>query len=364
MPSSKITIDARKLFDSGIGVVIQNVLRRLPSNWFMHLLVADECGRNWVKELRPNWETTICRAAPYSISEQWEIPARLRDSSLVWTPHYNVPLFSPVRQITTVHDLLPLAHPKLFAGLKKQAYARIFFQAAAWKSEKIICVSEFTASELRRFTGCSTSKIRVIPNGVDDRWFESQPPPESTKKPYFLFIGNVKPHKNLRRLVEAYGRIEREVAERLIIVGKREGFITGDNEVGNLASELGERVEFTGWLEDGCVRSLVAGATALVFPSIYEGFGLPPLEAMAAGCPVLVARAGSLPEVCGEAAIYFDPFNVDELADTLWEFSKLGCREKSTIQERGRAHAAKFSWDRTAAGMKDIFHPYIEMSHE
>jgi glycosyltransferase involved in cell wall biosynthesis len=162
-------------------------------------------------------------------------------------------------------------------------------------------------------------------------------------------VGNIKPYKNLGRLVEAFQKIRDHVPHDLVIVGQREGLITGESpEFFERVRGAGERIHLTGYVSYEELLSLVGNADALIMPSLYEGFGLPPVEAMAAGVPVVVSRAASLPEVCGDAALYFDPLDVDDIADKLIEIASdrvLG----EQLRERGRERSRLFTWKSCSA---------------
>ena len=190
-----------------------------------------------------------------------------------------------------------------------------------------------------------------MPNGVDPEWFDV-PRPAAAERPYFVFVGNVKPHKNLGRLLDAFAALAPEIPHDLLLVGRRRGFLTGDPEIARRAESLGGRVRFTGFVETEELRRTVAGATALVLPSLYEGFGLPALEAMACGRPVLAARAGALPEVCGDAALYCDPRDPGDIAAGLRRLAT-DAELAARLAAAGVAHARRFSWDDTAAGVGD-----------
>jgi len=160
-------------------------------------------------------------------------------------------------------------------------------------------------------------------------------------------VGNVKPHKNLGTLISAFKRIANRVAQDLVIVGKLSGFITSDAAVGQSAAILGDRIRLVGEVDPGLLEQFFIHADALVLPSLYEGFGLPPLEAMACGCPTIVARAGALPEVCGSASLYFNPTDPEELAATLLRVLT-DEHVRLELRRQGSSHAAQFSWDRCA----------------
>lgn len=225
----------------------------------------------------------------------------------------------------------------------KTGYARLFFNAVRRRADAVITISDFTKQELIRLTPASKQPVISIPLGVDQEWFGAASFRRASPDPYLLYVGNVKPHKNLGRLVEAFKRIAADIPHRLIIIGKRDGLITADTSVQKIAATLGDRIAFTGHVDDGKLKEWVANADLLVLPSLYEGFGLPPLEAMAACCPVAVSRIPVLEEVCGDAALYFDPYQVDDIAHqvtTILRDEKL--RER--LRRDGSARARQFTW--------------------
>jgi glycosyltransferase involved in cell wall biosynthesis len=211
----------------------------------------------------------------------------------------------------------------------------------------VICNSRFTADELTRVVGVPASRIEVIHMGVDEGWFAVGEPARPHKKPYFVFVGNVKEHKNVAGLVDAFRRIADKVPHDLVILGKKEGFITGDRKVEGGTAALGGRVKFTGFVDDALLKRYVACADALVLPSFYEGFGFPPLEAMACGCPSIVSDRASLPEICGDAALYCNPDDAGDIAARMIEVATNEAL-RDELREKGLARARRFTWDRCA----------------
>jgi glycosyltransferase involved in cell wall biosynthesis len=353
-----LVVDARKAFDSGIGVVIRGVLNEFGKDG---LSVGVICNSNEQKEklqgLIPEFDYSVARASNYSINEQFAIPLAAR-GDVLWSPHYNVPVGLGIPVVSTVHDLLPLAYPQLFPGLRKQVYARLMFRLCAFKSAAVVCVSEFTARELGRFTGCPARKIRVVPNGVAPRWFGLKRALDPAD-PFFLFVGNLKPHKNLNVLLAAFESVSSRIPHRLVVVGQSEGFITSDHDSVTRLKNT-PRVTFSGAISDEQLDKLMTKASALVVPSIYEGFGLPALEALAAGVPVVASNIPPVKEVCGDDAIYFDPMKTEELAGALLAVSTLSAERRDEISRRGKARAQEFSWERAASAYLRIF---SEMSY-
>ncbi len=347
---SIITVDARMWSVSGIGTYLRNLLPRLVARDSAHQyhLLGDlqELGEErWAP--RPHPRLVECRSPIYSLREQLELWRRTpRDTALFWSPHYNVPVLHRGRLLVTIHDVFHLAMPQYVSRRHQRLYAQMMFGLVRRKGVAILCDSQFTAHELVRLTQVERRKIRVVHLGVHETWF-AEPGPRPYARPYFVFVGNVKPHKNLAALIRAFGSLVERIPHDLVVVGRREGFITGDPRVERLAAALGERVHFTGLLTDAEVHAHVAHAEALLLPSLYEGFGLPALEAMACGCPVIVSHTASLPEVCGEAALYCDPLEAGNIADKM----RLLLREdtlREELIEKGRERARRFQWDRCA----------------
>jgi glycosyltransferase involved in cell wall biosynthesis len=339
------------LSSSGIGTYLSNVLPRLIPLYrgpgIRLIGNADELGRQpWARAGEVG--VVDCRSPIYSIREQLRLPQLIpKDCGLFWSPHFNVPLLYRGPLLVTIHDVLHLAMPQYMQGLHKRLYARALLAAVRSKASAVICNSRFTADELIRLVGVPASRIEVVHMGVDEGWFAVNARPRPHEKPYFVFVGNVKPHKNIAGLVGAFRRIAETVPHDLVIVGKKEGFITGDRKVEGWAAALGGRVKFTGLVEDELLRRYVACADALVLPSFYEGFGLPPLEAMACGCPAIVSDRASLPEVCGDAALYCDPNDVEDIAARMLDVTR-NETTRALLREKGLQRARQFTWDKCA----------------
>jgi glycosyltransferase involved in cell wall biosynthesis len=290
----------------------------------------------------------------YTVRELLEVPLRIpRSADIVWSPNYNAPLVSPGRLVVTIHDTCHLALPELFGGLVKQTYARFMFGNVRRRAHHVICDSEFTAREVENRVGIERSRLSVVYPGASTEW-PAVTPPRIPGRPYILYVGNVKPHKNLGRLLEAFQRLAARIPHDLVIVGKREGFATPDRAVGQDAAALGDRVRFTGEVSDAALRDFYAGSDLLVFPSLYEGFGFSPLEAMAAGIPVAASHAASIPEVCGPAAFYFDPYSVDDMVNVI-EHGLSDEPARAAMRIAGVAVVGRYSWPKAVASMVDVF---------
>lgn len=335
----RITIDARMIESSGIGTFLINILKRIilkKQEWFFYIIGNRNVLNNYQWLNRENVKIINCDVPIYSVKEQFIIPVIVpRDSDLLWVPHFNIPLFYHRKLIVTIHDVFHLAMPKFISGIHKKLYAKIMFNMIKIKADRITTVSNFTKEELKKYLNIDTTNVDVIYSGVDEEWFKIDRKEKVHKAPYILYVGNVKPHKNLITLVKAFLKIKNEIIYDLIIVGKKEGFITGDPQVVEYASSAKDRILFTGFIDKETLKQYYKQAAVFVFPSLYEGFGLPPLEALAAGCPrVLCSNAASIPEVCGDMVEYFNPLDVEALAN---------CIKLPETQSK-RGHEKFFDW--------------------
>ncbi len=362
-----ITIDARWLHTSGIGTYLQNVIpgiiKKFPERNFT--LLGNLKELQLLDCTKSSRVTLIAANSPmYSIREQFDylrlIPS---GTKLYFATHYNIPLFYRRTMLVMVYDVFHLAMPSLVGGLHKRLYARFMFSAVRRKAKSILTISDFTKTELIKYTGKGKQSILPIHLAVDETWYTETKDKSNHPKPYILYVGNIKPHKNLNALVSAFSLISNNIPHDLILVGKKEGFITGDSDVANQAQSLKERMFFTGYVDDQSLRNYFSHAEAFVFPSLYEGFGLPPLEAMAVNCPVLVSNAGPMPEVCGDGALFCDPYDIGDIAEKLLKIltdSKL----RYSLKQKGYEQVRKFSWDSCINETCKIIHEMIEESSD
>jgi glycosyltransferase involved in cell wall biosynthesis len=351
-PAAHLAVDARMVRHSGIGTYLRHLVPRLVAarpHWrFTILGPAEELSAlGWA--VWRNATLVDCRAPIYSVREQLVLPRLVpSDVQLFWTPHYVIPLLLGRRMLVTVQDVFHLAMPHLVGGVVRRAYAHVMFGAVRRRASRVLFTSEFTRGEFTRLAGAPTAGSDVVPLGVDACWGAIERVARDAP-PYVLYAGNVKPHKNVAALVRAFLAMADVVPHELVIVGRTEGMRTADQEVAKLAARSSGRVRVVGEVSDASLLRWMAGADAFAFPSLYEGFGLPPLEAMAAGVPCLVSRSASLPEVCGDAALYCDAHDDRDIAARLVEvLTDEPLRDR--LRERGKERAAKFPWDRCAQG--------------
>ena len=367
-----LTIDARMIGASGVGRYIRSLLPHLADlQGFSLTLLGNEGELNGYGMFNSDRIRIVeCNAKIYSLKEQFELAMKIsRACDLFWSPHYNTPLF-PVRakrRVVTIHDVFHLAFFKMLT-LPQKAYARLMFNASARLSDKIITDSEFSKSEIIRYTGIDTGKLRVVPCGIDRKTFkliEDKDGLQHIKRSYnlpdqfILFLGNLKPHKNLTTLLKAFDILihENAVDCGLVLAGKKEGFISGDSGIHTMienSRNLRERVTLTGYIEDKDVPAIYNLASVFVLPSLYEGFGLPPLEAMACGCPAVVSDIAVIREVCGDAAYYVDPHDAGSMAECLYRVLSDETLRRH-LRQKGAERSKLFSWEDSAGKLLNIF---------
>jgi glycosyltransferase involved in cell wall biosynthesis len=355
-----LAIDLRWIDSSGVGVYIKGIMPGIVESLSDRSIVGiGDLSRleEFAWSRAPNVRLVSCRAGRYSLAEQIQLPLAIPGSAdLFFSPYYSIPLLYRGPLVVTVHDMSHLIVPEIAGDFKKRLYAQTMFRALRKRASVIFTVSNFSKSELLRLT-TGPREDNIIPThlGISAEWYGAAQLPRIHHRPYFIYVGNIKPYKNLGRLVEAFLKIKDRVSQDLVIVGQSEGLITGESaEFFERVRGSGERIRLTGFISHQELLSLVGHAHALIMPSLYEGFGLPPIEAMAAGVPVAVAYAASLPEVCGDAALYFDPLSIDDIALKLVEIAS-DLELRSDLRKRGLDRSRLFSWDqcstKTAEGL-------------
>lgn len=282
----------------------------------------------------------------------WMARDRLDFYHATFTP----PPFSATPLVFTVHCLSSIAHPeyyKRFTAMRLNFLLKRGIRAA----RRILCVSETTRNHVQEVFGIPQEEMRVTYNGVSDR-FSVSPDPQATSQklkaagidePYILYLGKIQKHKNVGRLLEAYRayRAESKAPLKLVVAGREQG---AGEPVDLAISRLGldAHVHRLGYVPDDLVPELYRGASAFVFPSLWEGFGIPLLEAMASGTPVITSSVTSLPEIAGDAALVIDPHSPAEIASALILLEK-DAALRSRLIENGLKRVQRFSWDNCAA---------------
>jgi glycosyltransferase involved in cell wall biosynthesis len=363
----RIGIDARKLHDFGIGTYIRNLLRQLAQldHQTEFVLLCRPEDVPWLASLGENLRPVAETSRNYSIIEQIRIPLALKREgvTLFHAPHYVLPPLVPCRSVVTIHDCIHLMFPQYLPNRLALAYARASIVAAARRATRVLTVSESSKRDILRFVDIKPEKIDVIYNAYDER-FTVEPREEDVDRvreryqlhdEFVLYAGNVKPHKNLERLIEAFHLVRRRGLDHLKLV------LIGD-EISRYAAlrravhrhQLHKYVRFLGYLPEETLAVMYRLAGVFVFPSLYEGFGLPPLEAMASGTPVVTSNVSSLPEVAGDAAVLVDPYDPKAIADGIYQVLT-DDQFRRDLRARGAARARQFSWEQSVRRVREIY---------
>ncbi len=360
----RIGIDCRMMGSSftGIGRYVRELVNnfielndKLPSPHELVLFLSPQNNKDFKNE-NPHIKKVLINAPHYSLKEQtvflWKLWKEHLD--MVHFPHFNVPIFYRRPYVVTVHDLTLSFFPgkKMTGWYQRFAYQRVIKNAVK-KAKKIIAVSKNTKKDIIEELDIPEQKIVVIYNGISENFIFLKDPKITKetlkkfeiKKQFLLYTGVWRNHKNLPNLLKAFKiiREEKGLDLNLVITGKPDPHYP---EVVKLVRELNLQndVIFTGLISEEKLNHLYNAAFIYVFPSLYEGFGLPPLESMKCGTPVAASNIASIPEVCGEEnAIYFDPYNENDIAEKIYMLAKDSSLQASLI-EKGLLHAEKFSW--------------------
>jgi len=358
----QITIDARWL-KGGIGTYTEHLLEGLSKsrNGFEIEAItrpehADVVGQ-WCAKVR------IVDAPIYSMSEQWALPRITVGADLLHVPHFNVPLFHRGQLLVSILDVIHITDPAYKRNLAMQLYARPMLLLAARKANHIVTISEYSKSQIIEHLRVPEQKVTTIRCGVNGqfRCEDREEASDSVQRclgisaPYVLYVGNLKPHKNVPILLQAFSILHsrRALGHRLVIVGddrKSSGALI--EECTRLG--IGEVTTFLRYVPAEVLPKLYSAASVLVMPSRVEGFGLPVLEAMAAGTPVVCSRAASLPEVAGEAAVYFDLSSPEDLASAIENVLNSPDLQKR-LREKGLAQAKRLSWQNSVQKHVEVY---------
>jgi len=361
----RICFDARKIADFGIGQYIQNLLPALlglNETFSLELLIHPHTPDGLVPR-DDRVRTSLLRAKVYSVQEQFSLPwkaSRLRPD-VIHVPHYNIPVLARGPLVATVHDLIHLRFKGQVPSLLARTYPSAMFFLLAKRCRKMIAISECTANDLRMLAGADREKIETIPYGRDERFQPDKEEPcmdipgVGPGQRVLLVVGNCKPHKNVEVVLDAIAGIPSPRDFKLVVAG---GAFPDRSRVGARAvvNKVMEDVVLLGPVPHERLPGLYRRATALAFPSLYEGFGLPPLEAMCSGCPVLASTAASIPEVVGDAVWNLSPTDVSQWREAILEIMSNEARRRK-LKEKGLEQAKRFSWARTA---EETFRVYRE----
>ncbi|MEY3471248.1 MAG: hypothetical protein RLZZ223_598 [Candidatus Parcubacteria bacterium] len=372
----KIGIDARFFGNSGkgLGRYTQKLIEELEKtdHHNQYYIFLNQHNFDEYQPKNPNFHKVLANIPWYSWQEQVLFPKILYryKLDLVHFLHFNIPLLYRKPYFVTIHDLILLEYPTrkasrlnwIMYAIKNFAY-RIVIMNAVYTAKKVITISEYTSQSIIKHFKLSSDKIKMIYEGVDLERFNPLNAKEFefdkyriTPKKYILYVGNVYPHKNIDRLINVFQTLRKNGIDeniKLVLVGKKDYFFDlVINQVRSL--NLEDAVIFPGYVSDEKLISLYEQCLFYVFPSLYEGFGLPPLEAIAMGAPIVISNSTCLPEIFGEHIAYFDPKSDDNMVQVLYDFTV----DKSKREQQKKYHQDilnKYSWSDMAESTKRLY---------
>lgn len=370
--SYTIAIDARKLGDFGIGTYVRSLVSHLAEidSENHYLLLVGAGGRDRLPTLPDNFEPMVQRAPVYSIREQISLSFALarRKVDLYHATHYVLPAVLPFRVVVTIHDIIHLLYPEFLPNRLAFYYAERMLRRAVNRSHRILTPSRNTRDDVCRWFDASEDKIEVVHNGIGDDYLDELPSEAKDRwlrdleleRPYLLFVGNPKPHKNLDRLLKGYARALEltDFPHPLVCVGDR-----GASEAAIMrrAEHLGiaGRVHLLGHLAQEALPAIFQGAAVFLYPTLYEGFGLPVVEAMASGTPVITSNTSALKEVAAGYADLVNPLDVDAIARAIARCVS-DSDHRASLSKLGLRRAQDFRWDRAAHQTLASYHSALD----
>jgi len=375
MPSVKIAIDIRRMTEFGVGTYIRNVVRTLGrlDHENEYFLIGSPARVEEIGALPPNFHSVPLTAPERSLQGYREFRMALKrlECDLVHVPNlFSVPRALPCPYVMTVHDMLEhMARAREQNGFWRSLHFQLTRHVLRGAT-RIFAVSNFTKTEIEKLFEIPADRIEVVYNAIDERFLHGHASAADRELiaqryqvtyPFLLYAGRISPHKNVVRMIEAFSALKTAL-ERDQIYPDLKLIIIGDDLSGNpdlrrtvVRSGVQHDVRFLGFVPIEVLRIFYDEAKIFVFPSLYEGFGLPPLEAMAHGTPVVTSNVSSLPEVVGGAAVLVNPENVFEIMRALHRvLTDQALRDR--LKERGYQQAAKFSWETSVRRILDSYH--------
>jgi glycosyltransferase involved in cell wall biosynthesis len=364
-----IILDARTATDHfpGIGRYVVNLASALKHvSPDLELVLLRDPALTAQRLTLPDLPALDCAVSPFALAQQWRVRSIVRHAraTLYHCAYYLMPYAPGAPSIVTCYDLIPLIYPHYFTATQRLIFRTAHF-LALHTSRVILAISEATKNDLVRFFKVDPRRIVVTPLAADSHF---KPPSRAAidrvrqqhalSDRYVLYFGSNKPHKNVPHLIKAFARLGIKDRADLVIAGQwDERYPQTKDLVEQL--NLKDRVRFIGPVQDDDLPALYGGAEVFVFPSEYEGFGLPVLEAMACGAPVVCSNRSSLPEVAGDAALLCEPQDSEALAHAIEQI--LTDRDlRATLQQRGLARAAQFSWEQTAQRTLNVYQSLLQ----
>jgi glycosyltransferase involved in cell wall biosynthesis len=368
----RVAIDIRCAGDFGVGTYIRNILQGLARSDLStsYVLIGQRRHFELCGALPENFELFEYSAVPGSLRTHIALPLLLDRMrvDLLHMPWFYAPAIVLSKMVITVHDLTTVLQPEVGASQPVQTGRLYFAGRALRRAERVLAVSQASKRDLSHAFGVDEHKIEVIYNAVDDLFLHEPDPSDADAVlarhditgPYVLYAGNIKRQKNLSRLIEAFAVAKTELAGdprfaqlKLLLIGDA---LTEQSDLRRavVRSRVRGDVRFLGFVPQTVLRVFYKRAAAFLFPSLYEGFGLPPLEAMAHGTPVLTSNVSSMPEVFGNAALLVNPENVFDIARGIRQILT-DDELRATLVERGRELVGRFSWQRSAAQVQRVY---------
>lgn len=359
----RLGFDARFYSEAGgLGRYTQELLKELMKQDTInsYFVFVTQTGDKNFQPNSLNFKKVLADIKWYTWREQLQLGQIIKKQKidLMHFPHWNVPFFYRRPFIVTIHDLILLKFPSRqastlgwFKYLIKNFSYRLVLRHAIYGSQKILVPTEFVRQDILKNFSVSPTKIKITGEGVTSLPAVSSSPDLLKKlgvsQPYFLYVGVAYPHKNLEKLVLAFVDFQKKYNSKfqLVLVGKKNFFYQRLEKF--IKKNNFSNIILTDFLPDACLPTLYRQATAYVFPSLYEGFGLPPLEAMSFDVPVVSSNTSCLPEVLGEGAVYFNPQNISELSSALNTISQDTLLRQKLISV-GRDRIKLFSWQNCA----------------
>jgi glycosyltransferase involved in cell wall biosynthesis len=375
MPLLKIAIDVRRMTEFGVGTYIRNVVRTLGrlDRENQYLLIGPPAKVLEIGALPPNFHAVPLTAPERTLQGYREFRTSLQrlNCDLVHIPNlFSIPRALPCRYVMTVHDMLEhMSRAREQNGFWRSLHFQLTKRVLAGTS-RIFAVSNFTRTEIEKLFEIPSDRIEVVYNAIDERFLHGHASVADRELiaqryqvtyPFLLYAGRISAHKNVVRMIEAFSALKTEL-ERDQAYPDLKLIIIGDDLSGNpdlrrtvVRSGVQHDVRFLGFVPIEVLRIFYDEAKIFVFPSLYEGFGLPPLEAMVHGTPVVTSNVSSLPEVVGNAAVLVNPENVFEIMRALHRvLMDQPLRER--MKERGYQQAKKFSWEKSVRRILDAYH--------
>ncbi len=363
-----IAIDARMVGHTGIGQYLTHLLSEFSAaNAPDRFRLIGDPVRLGPFQQGLHAELAPCRAPIYSLQEQWAIPPRTRGAALLHVPHFNIPLRARLPLVVTIHDLIYLLIPQAARHPGVRWYARTMLQAATRRATRIIAVSERTREDLIRVLRVSPERITVIYQGVGVEFVparQSQAVHALRRRlgwtePIILWVSSLKPHKNPGTAIRAFARARQQhrLPHHLVMIGREDPHEPAARQLIR-QHRLETVVHLIGAVNAAELPAWYNAADLLLHPSYYEGFGLPPVEAMACGTPVICSDRGALPEVVGDGARLVPPDEIDAWASAIYD-TVTNVEATARQVARGRLRAARFTWTKTAQHTLAVYQEVI-----